>query len=350
MDGTMDWIIEQIKALLLDPLNPTFRLYWLYTLSAVVAAFLVFREARSKPAHPMSQDTDGSFLRFLFPERVWSHPSAWLDLRYVLLHKVIFRVVLVGTSFLGLSVGYSWVSGGRSIDDVVVQEGTVTIWDWGIAVGYMVFVFAIADLTAWTIHYLQHKVPILWQFHKVHHSAEVMHPISNFREHPVDNFSYNFLIGISSGAAIALASRSLGIIPQVPTIIGVSAAGFLFNFVAYNLRHSHIWLRWPGVWSSIFPSPAHHHVHHSRHSEHIDKNFAFIFPMWDVIFGTYLMPDDNRDVEFGVTEGDDEGLDSVLGLYVVPFRDAYRVLTGRGKNKTHATQTRSDRQASQTDA
>ena len=214
----MDWIIEQIKALLLDPLNPNFRLYWLYTLSAVVAAFLVFRVARSNPAHPMSQDTDGSFLRFLFPERVWSHPSAWLDLRYVPLHKVIFRVAFAGTSFLGLSVGYSWVSGGRSFDDAVVQEGTVTIWDWGIAVGYMVFVLAIADLTAWTIHYLQHKVPILWQFHKVHHSAEVMHPISNFREHPVDNFSYNFLIGISSGAAIAPVSYTHLTLPTIYSV------------------------------------------------------------------------------------------------------------------------------------
>jgi len=59
-----------------------------------------------------------------------------------------------------------------------------------------------------------------------------------------------------------------------------------------------------GIWSIVFPSPAHHHVHHSCHPEHIDKNFAFVFPVWDLIFGTYFMPDDNRDVKFGVTEGD----------------------------------------------
>ena len=56
-----------------------------------------------------------------------------------------------------------------------------------------------------------------------------------------------------------------------------------------------------------------------------------MFPVWDLIFGTYTMPNDNRDVEFGVTEGDDEDLDGVLRLYWVPFRDAYRVLTGKNQ-------------------
>ncbi len=76
-----------------------------------------------------------------------------------------------------------------------------------------------------------------------------------------------------------------------------------FNLLAYNLRHSHIWLRWPGRWSMVLPSPAHHHVHHSCHPDHIDKNFAFMFPVWDVIFRTYHLPEDNRDVKFGIGEG-----------------------------------------------
>ena len=76
----------------------------------------------------------------------------------------------------------------------------------------------------------------------------------------------------------------------------------------------------------VFPSPAHHHVHHSRHPEHIDKNFAFVFPVWDVLFGTYHMPEDNRDVEFGVPKEDAEGLTSCWRLYVIPFRDAGRVV------------------------
>jgi sterol desaturase/sphingolipid hydroxylase (fatty acid hydroxylase superfamily) len=185
---------------------------------------------------------------------------------------------------------------------------------------------AISDLGAWSLHFLQHKVPVLWQFHKVHHSAEVMHPISNFREHPVDNFTYGFFLGVIVGLVNGLAVTWFGFIPDGPSILGVPIFMFLFNIVGYNLRHSHVWLRWPGRWAMIFPSPAHHHIHHSRHPAHIDKNFAFMFPIWDVVFGTYHMPKDNRDVEFGVPEEQGRNLDSVLRLYWVPFRDAYRTV------------------------
>lgn len=355
----MNWIVQlsetiydHIRPVLLEPVNPRGRLFWLYLVSSVAVAYLVFRAAISTTAHPMGQDAedaDGSFLRFLFPKRVWTQPSAWLDLRYVFVHRIVFSSVLLTSSVVGVAVGYDFLAGGRSAADIVSREDSTTIGEWMAVVGFMLVLFVVADFTAWVIHYLQHKIPVLWQFHKVHHSAEVMHPISNYREHPVDNLTYSFFGGVSSGAVIALAVRSFGTVPPLPTLIGVSVFAFMFNFVAYNLRHSHVWLRWPGAWSIAFPSPAHHHVHHSRHPDHIDKNFAFMSPVWDVIFGTYVMPEDNRDVEFGVTEGDDEGLDSVLGLYWVPFRDAYRVLTSTGQNKPNVTEPGDDLEALQTD-
>lgn len=356
----MNWIVEigqtvadQVKPVLLEPFNPKGRVFWLYLLSSAAVAYLVFRAAASKTAHPMRQDAedaDGRFLRFLFPKRVWSQPSAWLDLRYVFVHRIVFGSIFLTSSLLGIAVGFDFFAGGRSTADIVAREESTTIGEWLVVVGFMIVVFFVSDFTAWLIHYMQHKIPVLWQFHKVHHSAEVMHPISNYREHPIDNLSYNFFGGVAAGAVTALALRSLGNVPGLPTLIGVSVLAFMFNFVAYNLRHSHVWLRWPGVWSIVFPSPAHHHVHHSRHPDHIDTNFAFMFPVWDVIFGTYVMPDDNRDVEFGVTEGDDEGLDSILGLYCVPFRDAYRILTGKAKNKPNASTASEDRETLQTDA
>jgi len=56
-----------------------------------------------------------------------------------------------------------------------------------------------------------------------------------------------------------------------------------------------------------------------------------MFPVWDVLFKTYVMPEDNRDVEFGIVEDSSE-LNSCINLYVVPFRDAYRVI--KSGNKT----------------
>ena len=153
--------------------------------------------------------------------------------------------------------------------------------------------------------------------------------MSNFREHPVDNLLYIIMSGAGYGAIFALATLTVGFIPSMPSLLGVPIFHLLFNVAGYNLRHSHIWLRWPGKWSMIFPSPAHHHVHHSCHPDHIDKNFAFMLPIWDVIFKTYHMPEDDRDVKFGIGEGNADELTSCWRLYWVPVRDAIRVVQAR---------------------
>jgi len=325
------------------PLDSANRVFWLYLITSAVAAYAVYRGIKAQKGHATEQDAEaasGTFFQFLFPKRVWSHPSAWLDLRYAIFHKIVSHFLLFGIGASATALGYRLVSGDDSLTDLIFQAERATAGDWVWAMGYMVVLWLILDFIAWFIHYLQHKVPLLWQFHKVHHSAEVMHPISNYREHPVDNLAYGFFIGFGYGVVYAVAVRFLGHVPAAPTLLGVPLLMFLFNVVAYNLRHSHVWLRWPGIWSIVFPSPAHHHVHHSCHPDHIDKNFAFMFPIWDVIFGTYTMPEDNRDVKFGVPEEQGRNLDSVLNLYWVPFRDAFRLFRPKPQDTSTSAATK----------
>lgn len=321
-------VIVQLINIFRYPLDPSSRIFWLYLLSSSLAAYLVYRAVRRKGDQATPQDAEdagGSFLQFLFPKRVWSHPSAWLDLRYAVFHKLVSHFLILGLTAGAVAIGYRIVSGGQAFAMLFVADTTTHPLGWVVSVAFMCVLMAVVDLTAWGIHYLQHRVPLLWQFHKVHHSAEVMHPVSNFREHPVDNLAYGFFTGLAYGACFAVSVRWFGMVPSVPTLFGLPLLMFLFNICAYNLRHSHVWLRWPGRWSAIFPSPAHHHVHHSCHPDHIDKNFAFMFPVWDVLMGTYIMPKDNRDVRFGVPEEQGRDLDTVWRLYWVPFRDAYRL-------------------------
>ncbi len=237
------------------------------------------------------------------------------------------------------ALAFSWAIGDVNASDAAAVQPIEGWWGFSATIAFMFVFYLVVDFIAFYVHYLQHKIPILWQFHKVHHSAEVMHPLSNFREHPVDNLFYNIAIGLGAGATSGLAFNFLGYTPGLPTLLGVPLLMFLFNIVGYNLRHSHILLRWPGIWSKLFPSPAHHHVHHSCHPDHLDKNFAFMFPLWDVLFGTYVMPDDNRDVKFGVTEKDrGHELNSCMKLYLLPFKDAWRMLrrdNRRDKGESH---------------
>lgn len=307
--------------------NPTDRLFILYLGVAAGFAFILFIFNKHKISGPQIDEEHKSFLKFLFPAHVWSHPSAWLDVRYFFFHHLIGHFLQFGFLAACTTWSFALVTDGESLAEMArIGDARIERADYLIAIGYMFAFYIVGDLIAWTAHYLQHKIPILWEFHKVHHSAEVMHPMSNGREHPVDNLLYKASLGLGYGAFIGLGVNILGYTPNMPSVFGVPVLMFLFNLVGYNLRHSHIWLRWPGVWSKVFPSPAHHHVHHSCHPEHFDKNFAFMFPLWDVLFGTYIMPEDNKDVKFGVAGMKPGEMDTCAKLYFVPFKKAFRRL------------------------
>lgn len=312
----------QLVTVLAYPLFPTQRIFWLYLCSSAAIAFYVFYvTSKSTPAHKISGK---GFVQFLFPKHVWQNPSAWLDVRYFFFHQ-IFRVIIYGV-FVSviLNLVFQMITGGPNLLDAGRLTFDTSMSDMVIGTAYMFVLLAFSDLVTYGIHYMQHRVPLFWEFHKVHHSLEVMHPLSNYREHPVDNFVYATAIGTAYGLVMGTTSSLFGYLPSVPQILGIPLVMFAFNLLGYNLRHSHIWLRWPGRWSMVFASPAHHQIHHSCHPDHIGKNFAFIFPCWDVLFGTYEVPESNKDVRFGLAMGYVSEYKSCLDMYFIPFKNVYQ--------------------------
>lgn len=318
--------------------DPNRRLFAAFILTSLLVAYVIFRRRKSKDGTPKDGTPKEGFLDFLFPKSVWSHPAAWLDVRYFFFHGLIGHFLLFGVNVAFFVYGLNIASG---LDIGLFENGPSASAPIAVLIAGIAFIIItlVNDFVAFYLHYLQHKIPLLWQFHKVHHSGEVMHPLSNFREHPIDNLTYKTIISLVTGLSWGLMIALLGYEPAQPSILGISIVGTLFNLTGYHLRHSHIWLKWPGIWSKVFGSPAHHQVHHSCHPEHLDTNFAFTFPVWDILFGTYHMPDDNRDVEFGIVEDSSE-LNSCINLYVIPFRDAYRVMQN-SKNRNENTTERS---------
>ncbi|MEJ6404959.1 sterol desaturase family protein [Yoonia sp. 2307UL14-13] len=339
LNGFFALMNDRFWSLVDKPFDSSSRLFWLYIVSGALIAFFVYRlSART------AKDTPSSFLGFLFPRKVWQTKSAWLDLRYFVVNHFLGKLLYISLAGGTMILAYGWVTGGDSLLEVVKASEMPDGGDVIISILYMFVVVALVDLTAYSIHYLQHRVPILWEFHKVHHSPEVMHPISNFREHPFDNVAYTIGVGLVTGLIVGGVNTTLGYLPNMPVLLGAPLMSFLFNLGGYHLRHSHIWLRWPGRWSMVFPSPAHHHVHHSCHPDHLDKNFAFIFPLWDVLFKTYHMPDDDRDVKFGIHGAAEDEYTSIWRLYTIPFRNIYRKLKA-GKPLTIAETPREDDKA-----
>lgn len=315
-----DLFLHRFFVVLTYPLHSEQRIFvvWLFT-SLLFALFVFFQSLPSgRPGHSGGLR---AFFRFLFPTAVWRQRSAWLDVRYFFFHQV-FRVCLfegVLTATVSAAVFH------KSSDLLTRMRGESSLlaseFTWGLEYVYTLLSVLLTDFAAYALHYYQHKNPLLWEFHKVHHSPSVMHPLTNYREHPIDNLFYALGHGVALGLSGGLISHALGYIPETPTIFGVALFSFLFNALGYNLRHSHIWLRWPGKWSYVFGCPAHHHIHHSCHPEHIDKNFAFILPLWDVVFGTFCLPDDNSKVKFGLGDGQEDVYSSCLSLYFLPLKN-----------------------------
>jgi sterol desaturase/sphingolipid hydroxylase (fatty acid hydroxylase superfamily) len=196
----------------------------------------------------------------------------------------------------------------------------------GIAAGvaFTVAVFMAMDFGNFFAHWLQHKIPWLWEFHKIHHSAEVLTPLTALRVHPVGEILTTqviaLCIGVVNGGFLYVYQ---GPVAQT-TIAGVNALDFLYYTIgAYHLAHSHVWLMFPRGLREIFLSPALHLIHHSIDMKHRDKNFAFTFTFWDRLFGTLYMPQDceKETLVLGLGDGEERDFKSVWQLYATPFRN-----------------------------
>ncbi len=90
---------------------------------------------------------------------------------------LVGHFLIVGLAAWAAATCFALVTGEASAQSFLTRTGTFSVSDVAIATAYMLVSFAVIDFISYAIHYLQHKMPLLWQFHKVHHSAEVMHPI-----------------------------------------------------------------------------------------------------------------------------------------------------------------------------
>lgn len=306
-------LARQFLEVLRYPLDAGQRIYWLYLLSSLAFAFGVWAVRRRSGA------TRDGFWRFCFPREVWSHPSAWLDVRYFLVHQVV-RLWIYGALVVSLSIaamGAVWSAIQSVSPQAVLRLDEPTLLDRALITGLSIL---LADFLSFLAHWLQHRVPWLWEFHRVHHSLPVMHPLSNYREHPVDNLFYALTSGLALGSTGAIAAFGLGCELGEIGVLGINVFFFLFNFAGYNLRHSHIWLAWPRWLAPCFGSPAYHQIHHSTAPEHHDRNLAFLFPFWDRLFGTQHLPGrEPEPLRFGLGDGSEPEYHSIWRLYTLPF-------------------------------
>ncbi|MBM3868689.1 MAG: sterol desaturase family protein [Verrucomicrobia bacterium] len=147
-------------------------------------------------------------------------------------------------------------------------------------------IYLLVDFIDYWLHRLFHT-GAWWPFHAVHHSSEDLDWLSAVRVHPV-NEAVNKIVP-------ATPLLLMGFDPTVT----MGAAGFL-TFYAIFL---HADVDWDfGPLRAVIATPVFHRWHHSKDPAAIDKNFAGLLPLWDILFGTYYMPKDRLPQDFGATE------------------------------------------------
>ena len=150
--------------------------------------------------------------------------------------------------------------------------------------------FLAYELGYWFNHWLSHKVPFLWEFHKVHHTAEVLTPLTNFRVHPIYALIFANILALSAAIANGFGHYLFGDTAYQYAFNDTNIILVLFIHAYVHLQHSHMWIAFTGALGRIFISPAHHQVHHSDNPKHYNTNFGSCLALWDWLFGTLYVP------------------------------------------------------------
>lgn len=303
------------------PLLSNQRIYFLYLLSALIPILIVYMRAHQ---HAEGGPLKG-FFQACFPKKIMLHRSAIVDYQYYIINRILM-IFISGAVIVSMPVVANFTAEFLTYR-FGVSSYHIEKSSWLIA-GYTLVAILAMDFSVFITHYMQHKVPLLWEFHKVHHSAEVLTPITVYRMHPVDDLFSGTVGSVLGGLAAGSYYYLSGHEAQPYSIMGVNAVLFLFYLAFYNLRHTHFWLPYPKIISHIFVSPAMHQIHHSDTPKHFDKNMGLIFSFWDGLFGTLYVPRKREEISFGIGEENQE-FKSVWRLYLYPFLSAGRLIMSR---------------------
>ncbi len=279
----------------------------------IAAAVIAWRRLRRN--RPLRA---GTLWRALFPAWLVRHASLHADIAYF-----GFNVFVYGLIFGWAVVSYKFLSGVVA-DGLAAGFGTLapTTHEVAARAAITLALFLAYEFGYWADHYLKHKVPALWELHKVHHSANVLTPLTVFRIHPLDSVIFANIVAVSLGVTNGVANYLFGKSVTLFSIDDANIILVLFVHIYVHLQHTHLWIAFTGLAGRVFLSPAHHQIHHSNNPVHFDKNLGSCLAIYDWLFGTLYVPaKEPEPIVFGVKVGEAD-MHSLNELYVAPVQRA----------------------------
>ncbi|WP_298433340.1 sterol desaturase family protein [uncultured Jannaschia sp.] len=279
-----------------------------YLLICLVVGFLLWR--RRKPGI--------GFWAWFTPRRIWTHRSHRLDLalfgmsRLLMMSGLLARLTV--TPVVALALADAMGTGAR--EDVA---------PWVLAA----LAFVAMDFAKYWLHRVLHGSRRLWPIHALHHSAEVMTPITTYRQHPLWIMASTMILTALLGVVLGLVVGTLAPDATMTEVAGINAFIVLANAGLATFHHSHVWIGFGPVLERIVISPAMHQIHHSTRPEHHDRNFGETLAIWDWAFGTLYLTRGEEDVAFGLEgrDGRDYAAHGIGTALILPLR---RLMAPRG--------------------
>jgi iron(III) transport system substrate-binding protein len=257
----------------------------------------------------------------LFARRIWWSKSSRLDYKVVILNQAIMMGVvprlitkLAIATFL-FEAMHIWFN------------GRVLLWqtapDWVFVVTFTATLFLLDDLSKYLIHRALHRWSVLWCFHKVHHTAETLTPLTVYRTHPVEGVIFALRSIAVQGVAVSVFMYCFGSRVELATVLGVNVFLFFFNAAGSNLRHSHVWFSYGRFLERFLISPAQHQIHHSIDPRHHDRNFGAVLAIWDWMGRSLCFAERGQTIRFGVRQ-EAASRHDLKTVYLMPFFDAFQ--------------------------
>lgn len=245
------------------------------------------------------------FLELAFPWRKEQNKirkDFYLDAFYMFFNLFIFSVLIFAAlsdtaDYLMKQIfGYNWRSNMAIVNVKNLNPGI-----------QILILFLSRDFIQWFIHRLLHRFNFLWEFHKVHHSVEVMGFAAHLRYHPFENIFYRS-IEVLFIALFAFSVTDFFIVYVVSLCIG-------------HLNHANFYIKL-GPLKYIFNNSNMHMWHHVKISPYkYGINFGMSLSIWDYLFKTAYLPSSGKNIDLGFSNVE-KFPDNFLQQSSYPFRRA----------------------------
>lgn len=245
-------------------LNPSWTnyFYWLIALSLVVWAIELMAPWRKE---------QGAIRK-----------DFWMDVFYMFFNFFLFSLIIYNAVSNVAVQLWSDLFGVFGLENKAAIE--FTSWPIWLKMGVA---FVVADFIQWNIHRMLHRVPWMWNFHKVHHSVKEMGFAAHLRFHWMETVIY----------------KTVQYIPL--SLLGLRLDEFfILHMIALLIGHlNHANLGWSyGPFKYLINNPKMHIWHHAKElpdDHRYGVNFGISLSVWDYIFKTAFVPNDGRDIELG---------------------------------------------------